>query len=100
MMHTKGPWTIDRNGKLTDFDGIPTIFIFGADGQGYGRVAMAYAESGRVDELEPNARLIAAAPELLEAMERVASAYAHIETCNMPAWLDAVEEAIRNAKEK
>ena len=38
--------------------------------------------------------------ELLEALERVASAYAHIETCNMPAWLDAVEEAIRKAKEK
>lgn len=74
-MHTPGPWEVDWN----DEDNIPVflfenddpvICIWGPDGQGYGRVAMAYAETGNAI---PNARLIAAAPDLLEALEQIAT---------------------------
>lgn len=36
--------------------------------------------------------------ELLEACEAVKSAHSHIETCDMPEWLDQVEAAIAKAK--
>ena len=54
---------------VTDDEGTSTVFVFGPAGAGYGRVAMAYAECGREDELIPNVNLIAAAPELLEEEE-------------------------------
>ena len=71
MEHTKytpNPWIADEF-ILQDDDGILTIFIWGPEGEGYGRVGQAYAECGHEDELRPNAILQAAAPELLEALE-------------------------------
>lgn len=68
MSHTPGPWVMDDQ-KFIDREDIPTIMIFGPDGLGFGRVAHAYAECGREDELWPNARLIAAAPLLLQRLE-------------------------------
>jgi|LakMenEpi03Aug12_release.lakeMendotaPanAssembly.Ray.scaffolds.fasta_scaffold4130800_1 hypothetical protein len=44
------------------------------------------------------AKLFAAAPEMLEALKSVASKHSHIETANMPEWLDAVEDAIAKAE--
>ena len=73
--HTPGPWEIDKrdNGNiiiLEDKELCPTVFIWGSQGQGHGRIAMIYSECG-IGDLEANARLIAAAPELLEALERL-----------------------------
>ena len=68
MTHTPGPW-IAENGYVPDWDDVKTVLISGPDGPGYGRVAQVYAECGRESELLPNARLIAAAPELLEALQ-------------------------------
>jgi hypothetical protein len=67
-MFTKGPWIAGKEIQLDD-DGIQTVPIFGPEGPGWGRVGTAYAEIGRDDELWPNARLQAAAPELLNACE-------------------------------
>lgn len=50
-------------------------------------------------ELDELARLFAAAPDLLAALEAVKDAHAHIETANMPEWLDMVEDALAKAKE-
>ncbi len=68
MSHTPGPWKID-NHPVMDDDGIPVICIWGPDGEGFGRVGMAYAECGYEDDLLDNALAQAAAPELLEACE-------------------------------
>ena len=38
-------------------------------------------------------------PKLLEALERVATTHSHIETANMPEWLEDVETAIKAATE-
>ena len=60
MKHTKGPWVIERN--IED-----KIFISGApterDGALYGPIPHASASN------EQDARLIASAPELLEALQ-------------------------------
>ena len=68
MTHTKGPWEID-DATLLDSEGTRCINVYGTEGQGYGRVAVVYAECGRYDDLLPNARLIASAPELLALLE-------------------------------
>ena len=53
--HTPGPWTLHE---------LDSTRILGKDGA----VANAYAPSHLVTEADANARLIAAAPELLEAL--------------------------------
>ena len=70
MKHTKGPWVLSPDGIIEDVDG-NYVVIFCPEGPYYGRVAMVYAECGRDCELVPNARLIAAAPDLLEALEEI-----------------------------
>ena len=71
MKHTPGPWIVEDNPVSIDLEGENTVIVYCPEGVGYGRVAMVYAECGRVDELEPNARLIAAAPDMLETLEFV-----------------------------
>lgn len=66
---SKAPWKVDKNGALEDSEGIKSVCIFGEEGDGFGRVAMAYAEVGREEELLPNAHLIAAAPDMHDALE-------------------------------
>ena len=63
--HTPGPWDVEPKGSRH--------FVDGADG-----LAVAYLGWAGVrerSEIEANARLIAAAPELLEALERISTAY-------------------------
>lgn len=63
--HTPGPWAV-YDGKDVDFPGIEaqngTVVIFGATRQG---------DDGGVRGLPGNANLIAAAPELLEALQAI-----------------------------
>lgn len=63
--HIPGPWTVD-------YSGLARLAITGAGGE-----TLAFCnwqcEDGDVDEA--NARLIAAAPELLGALERVVDAF-------------------------
>ena len=65
MKHTKGPWELQKitNGYRIITNGIYTMNL---DGPWYPSPAQAEA-------FEANARLIAAAPELLEAAEQVVS---------------------------
>jgi hypothetical protein len=67
---TKGPWEKDDL-VFQDADGIPALMIWGPEGQGAGRVAQVYGETGfPVNEnIEANADLIAEAPNLLRACE-------------------------------
>lgn len=67
--HTPGPWSVD------DFGAGQRVVVKGRAGfSGDYRIADAHfssdlARCARVSEMQANARLIAAAPELLEALE-------------------------------
>ena len=61
--HTKGPWVMDRYQQLRSPDGVQV----GVWGAGISWVS-------RSDEAEANARLIAAAPDLLEACKALVAA--------------------------
>lgn len=69
MSHTKGPWRVSREGTL----------VMGGENEPGERILIARAHYGaRPDpsgeQAEANARLIAAAPELLQALERLTRA--------------------------
>lgn len=85
MSHTPGPWSQMQ-------DGDEPYWCVGMNGKGpqHGH-CMVYTN-------EDDARLVAAAPELLAALKSVASQHSHIETANMPEWLEAVEDAIAKAE--
>lgn len=78
MSHTPGPWIAVENG-------IDSYLIQSED---YGGIAMLHdpyaVEQGRLPQLEASAHLIAAAPDLLEALEGFFEP-AHLEGC---LWLD------------
>lgn len=59
--HTPGPWTL-RSGA---FAGLGQQVLSGKD-----LVATVHSPVGRIDQESPNARLIAAAPDLLAACKR------------------------------
>lgn len=60
-MHTKGPWGINKFGNVTGADGV-TFCTFTCSPNVY-------------PEMMDKAKLIAAAPELLEALEAFVEAY-------------------------
>ena len=68
--HTPGPWTIDTEGKVTDLDGrviAPLVHGHNVPSLAYPRGSGQYIAED--DGGAANARLIAAAPDLLEALE-------------------------------
>lgn len=71
MTHTKGPWTIGRNrAGYRDIDALDAEYPW----QGLARVVVEMEGVSGYDDFpegEANARLIAAAPDLLEALEMV-----------------------------
>lgn len=70
--HTRGPWHVTESGG--DWSGMSGVSLgiddaFGADG---GRdYCLATVVHGDPDELQANARLIAAAPELLAVLQEM-----------------------------
>ncbi len=67
--HTPGPWQVEDSGT-----GLPLILSVDSDADEYGRTrfsAVKIAEINDVSEFEANARLIAAAPDLLAALKNV-----------------------------
>ena len=90
--HTPGPWRIDRNNSW------PIYVSAESDGEG---VAMM---DGLLELREANARLIAAAPELLQALEWMQSlflpsgAYQEKFQDQLSMALEKAEAVIRKAK--
>jgi hypothetical protein len=69
--HTPGPWTKNRDWQLT-----------GSNGHRVGAWGLGVAAVNKSDEAVANATLIAAAPDLLETLERIA-AHGHADDCNL-----------------
>lgn len=92
MSHTPGPWAWKIEGfagyKLIAKDGTHVADDGSADGE-YG--------GWMNDPNEPNARLIAAAPELLEALEKIV-AIEHYRHGYHPAWTDQARAVIAKAR--
>jgi hypothetical protein len=88
-VHTPGPWSVELTGRVV---GIVSRF---------GDVAMIYGGASADDETLPNARLVAAAPDLLEAVEAlehfVSNSMAH--SPRVRAILAVASAAIRKARE-
>jgi len=95
-MHTKGPWKWTR--EYRDSIGDEAFSLIGEAGYGIlscdgaGNSPQMLGKSGQA-----NARLIAAAPELLEALE-LAEAIIRPLVSAGDANLDVINEAIRKAK--
>jgi hypothetical protein len=63
-MHTPGPWTFDR--AIPADDTVSRIVRAGAD-----HIAVVMDLDGAAQEAVDNARLIAAAPQMLRALQRL-----------------------------
>ncbi len=86
--HTPGPWEISAD-KYANFKNA----VFGPD-----ELKVADCGSSRLTgEVEANARLIAAAPELLEALERAADELKRAQNSNGSQWLVDEEAKARAA---
>ena len=92
MSHTPGPWAW----KIEGFDGYKLI---AKDGTKVADDGSADGEYGgwMNDPNEPNARLIAAAPDLLKALEKIV-ALEHYRHGYHPAWTDQARAAIAKAR--
>ena len=92
--HTAGPWTVDAWGD-------DECDVYGPVDQLICSLSQKYCEDtgqGLNQNIERDAALIAAAPDMIAALKGVAAAHAGIESCDMPEWLDAVESAIAKAE--
>lgn len=89
MAHTAGPWSF-----TADMYGLHNMRVFGAaDARGNGIANCGYDERG---ECEANARLIAAAPDLLAALTEAEDALTDSDT--YPLTLKRVRDAIAKAR--
>lgn len=113
-MYTPGPWTEPRTYK--DSKGRPTqAIIYGGakpspSGNGLRTVAVLDLVACYGEETEDNARLIAAAPELLEALEAAVQDFLSFHAIDYedsdgnpnedqwPAWVKQARAAIAKAK--
>ena len=99
--HTPGPWKVGSKARMKPYvEGADGMFVASCGGNAPGKGNYDTATWRR---REANARLIAAAPDLLEALKRLLSRLAEFEAdANMDAqtfreWAGHVEPAVRNA---
>jgi hypothetical protein len=91
MKHTQGPWTTRTAFK----HGEPIESVIQA---GTEVLASAYdLGSDQLDEMEANARLIAAAPELLEALDKTIEVFVDLRHAQGFSMDDEEEETYRHA---
>lgn len=71
--HTPGPWRVSGS-QMRQLSGPPDLLIEHGDDQDFSPlIAQIHSDGGRLPA-EANARLIAAAPEILTALEKVCDA--------------------------
>lgn len=96
VTHTPGPWGLCHRGDYSDFGGFSQI-ILGPDNTR--RIAAVHSSDA---ETEANARLIAAAPELLRALDKLCddceqAAY-HLTRHGERTRAEALDERIEQAR--
>ena len=100
-IHTPGPWAFSQSSQYGD----TRFYVAQADGAPYtphySDVATLIAETvndERRSIQEANARLIAAAPELLEALKRIEFAFSPLaKDCTLANLIDEARAAIAKA---
>ena len=96
--HTPGPWTIDTRFHvyaILDPTGQEITFQDTAPQEDCGSVT---SRGRTAEETQANARLMAAAPDLLEAAEEAARWWDNQESLDSAPWIYAIREAIAKAK--
>ena len=99
MSHTPGPWVIDYEGttghiKAFVRDKTPTVCKYGTDYRGERHSALELQHQDAA-----NARLIAAAPDLLAAAEKVIACGALPRERHLCEAIRELENAVKKAKE-
>lgn len=99
MSHTPGPWVIDYEGttghiKAFVRDKTPTVCKYGTDYRGERHSALELEHQDAA-----NARLIAAAPDLLAAAEKVIACGALPRERHLCEAIRELENAVKKAKE-
>lgn len=95
--HTPGPWNVASGEIISDTRYVAKIYDWSNPGQ----CAPAYAEinAGLRAESDANARLIAAAPELLGALRKIVDYSGRTEHCKLSDLGSIASAAIAAAKE-
>ena len=101
--HTPGPWTATNASPLRQYPGISGAdgYLIAQLGSDVLRKTLSYRGD---DEGQSNARLISAAPDLLEALKKaeaalaIASSYVNMEQRYMRSSLESIRDAIAKAK--
>ena len=88
MTHTAGPWRVERIGWTE----VNPLEIWAAGSQS---MTLAQIIGRPSPEIEANARLIAAAPALLEALQELMHCLSHIEDFKPEFGCDATDNARR-----
>ena len=97
--HTPGPWAIDKTSNADSIELIVTsTHLQGQDDD----VCSVYGGNDNNEQTrEANARLIASAPELLEALEtaltEISPAF-NFDQAKYPEWVKQIQSAIKKAK--
>ena len=69
--HTPGPWSIGNLASYDGYTGQPYRNVWARQGEAATVIARAIRRHGETNDVDANAALIAAAPELLEALEEI-----------------------------
>jgi hypothetical protein len=96
--HTPGPWSVKSD--PCHFDTLSSVVAGKDNGKGWTPLMVEIGGLANVDEQEANARLIAAAPDLLSALEDLYAVTPDNEGCVLGAACRVARYAIAKATNK
>lgn len=90
--HTPGPWTVaNMDGRV-----FPRVYLPRGDGRGESYIVINEGRAN-MEECQANARLIAAAPDLLEAAKEALHTLDVQARAQSEVWASAVRKPLRDA---